>query len=827
MIKFVYESDFIYLGRFENPEEDITNILVKRGLDEEEAHQLVLDANATDPTGEDYSYTLWLLKQVYSMGGLDLPNEEIKDVLEFFHKMKNKKAWSEYVNELHPEIDNPKDINQFNILQLQEITLHASAQGETGESISEEQQRLIEEGTEELYEGVFIVDNIDALLYFSRGTGWKCKGKPGIADDYLGDEGMVHVYESNEGNYLYIDSRDVLIDPTGRTVKFSDFVEKFGEDIASLMDIDLFRLEPHPDSYKEFNVPDPYRIIYIKGEDEASKAALWYFSQGSALCFSNNKIHNRQYAESGVYLVFENSELIAVWVPDTNEFHDPGNNQLTMDDQYIADLLAEYTDAPTPDLEETIDFYELPDNTLLEYLQDVDYTDTILGDEDLVERLAKYPEFYDILLVNINNHEDTLPGYTEMIITDAIDTEKHLAAFLNCGRLVNISPTSLSHLFSRIILNVSLDSAPNFTDNIYRKLREQPETIDGLVELADIIKGSAGLFFTLSSETKNDIDASLYTLFAGLHNDTWLKLEERTMPVHYGAVLEDIYDDYKNERDEDDGSYEAIKDNACKQVVEMLTDPSFKFSYRLLTGFNIIDKLDRLYNSGVYGINTEFGDTPDDISYTVQISTDEGDREVDLDTFFQTTPSTDTVLGAIQNIELPVSNMKLAGVPASIPILFRSAGGGLYTPSPSQISSIEDSDNIYLLVLAIEYLTEFIDKDTLQSKVDNLISGVTCNDFLQAFEGNMTTYGEVVSMLLKCRLIDTEASNDVFRSNLPCIISGLDVNSLRILSAAISHRLYLYSDGSALHEIYNQLLEVIREREEVTASHTYFIYQND
>jgi hypothetical protein len=826
MIKFVYESDFIYLGRFENPEEDITNILVKRGLDEEEAHQLVLDANATDPTGEDYSYTLWLLKQVYSMGGLDLPNEEIKDVLEFFHKMKNKTAWAEYVNELYPEIDNPKDINQFNLLQLQEIALNASSQGETGESISEEQQRLIEEGIEELGDGVFSVENIDALLYFSRGTGWKCKGKPGIADDYLGDEGMVHVYESNEGNYLYIDSRDVIIDPTGRTVKISDFIEKFGEDIASLMDIDLFRVEPQPDSYKEFNVPDPYRIIYVQGEDEASKAALWYFSQGSDLCFSNNRTHNRRYAETGVYLVFENSELIAVWSPDTNEFHDPRNAPITIDDQDIADLLDEYTDAPTPDLKETMDFYELSDDTLLDYLQDVDYTDTILEDEGLVERLAEYPEFYDILLTNISEHEGNLPGYTEMIISDAIDTDEHLSAFLNCGRLINISPTSLSHLFSKIILNVSLDSTPNFEHTIYRDPHEQPETIDGLVELADIIKGSAGVFSTLPSETKGGIDASLYTLFAGLHHETW-KYVEQNLPEHYGDALEYIYNNYKNAREEDDGSYESIRDNACNQVVEMLTDPSFKFSYRLLTGFDIIDKLDRLYDSGVYDIETEYGNTPDDIAFTVQISADDGDREVDLDTFFQTTPSTDTVLGTIQNIELPVSNMKLAGVPASIPILFRAASKKVYTPSPSQISSIEDSDNIYLLVLAIDFLTEFINQDTLQSKVDNLISGITCDDFLQAFGGNTTNYNEVVEMLLQCQLIDIKASNDVFRSNLPCIISGLDVNYLQNLSAAISHQLGRYYDGHVIREIYNQLQDAIREREGVTASRTYFIYQSD
>ncbi len=333
---------FIYLGRYENPEEDFTQMIVKRtGMPEEEAHQLVLDANATDPTGEDYSYTLWVLQQAYKYDTVNLPDDEVRYFLESFHKLKNKSSWSKLIESEYPQVSNPKDINQYDINTLASAVSHALDGGEAL-SLTEEQKRLIEEGTEDIGRGVYGVSNVEALLYMSSGTGWNCKGRPEVAEDYL-VEGDVKVYITGDDKYLYLLSRNVMFDSSGRSVDLEKFATTQPEEVIELLDLDLKGLAPLPGSYEVILDREPYRVLYIQGADEATKAALWYFAQGSSWCFGNSYNHNKDYAENGVYLVLEDNAPVAVWSPETEEFKDTANNDIeeNSDAAYAHELLEE------------------------------------------------------------------------------------------------------------------------------------------------------------------------------------------------------------------------------------------------------------------------------------------------------------------------------------------------------------------------------------------------------------------------------------------------------------------------------------------------------
>lgn len=148
------------------------------------------EINILDPTGDEASFTGWIIKQLQS-GQISLPQdgEQVKQILRYYQLNRDK------FNEL------PKDIYQIDFNTLKKRIAELEEKGTLREKSLKEQYEEIKEGVEEVYnDGEYRVlkcTTPEAVSRFGRGTMW-CTTDLEKAEDYLSQGPIFRIFRNGQ-----------------------------------------------------------------------------------------------------------------------------------------------------------------------------------------------------------------------------------------------------------------------------------------------------------------------------------------------------------------------------------------------------------------------------------------------------------------------------------------------------------------------------------------------------------------------------------------------------------------------------------------------------
>lgn len=196
--------------------------LEKAGIDKEEFDGIIELCNKADPTGNNATYTQWILRQYIKnnfKGEEDV--EKFKDTLQNFTKLKNSKKIQ------------PADLNQYKtfeeLSQKVEETLQESG-GYTSERSKEKGlaesgiKKIDQDGDIELY----LVTTPEAAAKEFRNTGW-CVKDPEYFKDYAELDGNFYYFKKDGKPFLLLHKEDF------KNVYDRDPIEEEEKEVANLV----------------------------------------------------------------------------------------------------------------------------------------------------------------------------------------------------------------------------------------------------------------------------------------------------------------------------------------------------------------------------------------------------------------------------------------------------------------------------------------------------------------------------------------------------------------------------------------------------------------
>lgn len=440
MIYFTFKE---YTADFEDQLPKMIKPVLNRSPEintEEEAEEFIRGVNSFDPTGEDGSYTFWLLKQI-GIGEItedDLP--VVSEVLKEFDVLKRKNLWKE------KELD--KDINTYNYSTLVEIINSLKEEGAEVASEQERYETLVDEGlnlaSSDVYDIVEVTTK-EALMEVSKSTSWPSKN-PNIAQEWIdaaSSSGVPIVVavtdrESLNGFAIYIHEKESLRNHANGSIDLSAFSPLlYVEDIDNLDPSDLDVLSARDNEYspaahiifhlyeeyasaifpvlQKYATEDVEDHTHLRGEYDGLKVysftswiALKAMGANTEWCFGGDVDYAKTYLDKDTVVIVEDGEPVAAYNRVSEELNDSRNASLEMgDDEFLR-----YSRA----LQKTVGYSPL--GSIIDDFKDIDADNLIEFCEENIDILLLEYDAHDIVSHIINRVDidiDEIGGIIEDI----------------------------------------------------------------------------------------------------------------------------------------------------------------------------------------------------------------------------------------------------------------------------------------------------------------------------------------------------------------------------------------------------------------------------